>query len=166
MKQRSTGFSHIMTSSNGNIFRVTGPLWGESTGRWWILSQRPVTRSFYVFFDLHLNKRLNKHLIRRWFETSSRSLWRYCHEWSRVMHYAIIGSDNGLSQGFNQATFLISACLWLIAPQISVKFESKYHHCLTKRWTWKCSLQKGDHFVSVSMGQMEDTISMGWCRST
>ena len=25
-----------MTSSNGNIFRVTGPLWGESTGHRWI----------------------------------------------------------------------------------------------------------------------------------
>ena len=25
-----------MTSSNGNIFRVTGPLWGESTGDRWI----------------------------------------------------------------------------------------------------------------------------------
>ena len=26
----------MMTSSNGNIFRVTGPLWGESTGHRWI----------------------------------------------------------------------------------------------------------------------------------
>ena len=26
----------IMTSANGNIFRVTGPLWGESTGHRWI----------------------------------------------------------------------------------------------------------------------------------
>ena len=26
----------IMTSSNGNIFRVTGPLCGEFTGHWWI----------------------------------------------------------------------------------------------------------------------------------
>ena len=26
----------MMTSSNGNIFRVTGPLWGASTGRQWI----------------------------------------------------------------------------------------------------------------------------------
>ena len=25
-----------MTSSNGNIFRVTDPLWGESTGDRWI----------------------------------------------------------------------------------------------------------------------------------
>ena len=40
----------IMTPSNGNIFRVTGPLWGETTGGF--PSQRPVTRSFDVFFDL------------------------------------------------------------------------------------------------------------------
>ena len=40
-------------------------------------SQRPVTLSFYVFFDLHLNKRLSKQSGRRWFETPSRSLWRH-----------------------------------------------------------------------------------------
>ena len=27
---------NTMTSSNENIFRVTGPLWGESTGHRWI----------------------------------------------------------------------------------------------------------------------------------
>ena len=43
-------------------------------------SQRPVTRSFDVFFDLRLNKRLSKQLRRRWFETPSRSLWRYCND--------------------------------------------------------------------------------------
>ena len=41
-------------------------------------AQRPVTRSFDVFFDLSLNKRLSKHSWRRWFETPSRSLWRHC----------------------------------------------------------------------------------------
>ena len=41
-------------------------------------SQRPVTRSFDVFFDLRLNKRLSKQSRCRWFETSSRSLWRQC----------------------------------------------------------------------------------------
>ena len=40
--------------------------------------QRPVTRSFDVFFYLRLNKRLCKQSRRRWFETSSRSLWRHC----------------------------------------------------------------------------------------
>ena len=36
-------------------------------------SQRPVTRSFDVLFDLSLNKRLNKQSRRMWFETPSRS---------------------------------------------------------------------------------------------
>ena len=40
-----------------NIFRVTGPLWGESTGHRWIPSQTPVTQSFDVFFDLRMNQR-------------------------------------------------------------------------------------------------------------
>ena len=31
-----SGDVNMMTSSNGNIFPVTGPLWGESTGRRWI----------------------------------------------------------------------------------------------------------------------------------
>ena len=44
----------LMTSSNGSIFLVTGPLWGESTG------QRPVMWSFDVSNDLRLNKRLKK----------------------------------------------------------------------------------------------------------
>ena len=40
--------------------------------------QRPVTRSFDVFFDLHLNQRLSKQSRRRWFETPSCPLWRHC----------------------------------------------------------------------------------------
>ena len=50
----------MMTSSNGNIFRVTGHLCGEFTGPGEFPAQRPVTRSFDVFFDLRLNKRLRK----------------------------------------------------------------------------------------------------------
>ena len=37
-----------MTSSNGNIFRVTGPLCGEFTGPGEFPAQRPVTRSFGI----------------------------------------------------------------------------------------------------------------------
>ena len=55
----------LMTSSNGNIFRVTGILCGEFTGRRWIPARRPVTRSFEVFIDLRLN------------ELSKESLWRH-----------------------------------------------------------------------------------------
>ena len=52
---------------------VNSPVTGEFP------SQRPVTRSFDVFFDLSLNKRLNKQSRRRWFETPSRS-WRHSKE--------------------------------------------------------------------------------------
>ena len=64
----------MMTSSNGNIFRVTGHLCGEFTGPRWIPAQRPVTRSFDVFFDLHPNKRFSKQSRGWWFDTP---LWSH-----------------------------------------------------------------------------------------
>ena len=46
-------------------------------------SQRPVTRSFDVFFDLRLNKRLSKQSWGWCFETPPLSLWRHCNgHWS------------------------------------------------------------------------------------
>ena len=42
------------------------------------LAQRPVTRSFDVFFDMRLNKRLSKQSWDWWFETLSFPLWRHC----------------------------------------------------------------------------------------
>ena len=43
-------------------------------------AQRPVTRSFDVFFDLRLNKRLSKQSRGWWYETLSRPLWRHRNE--------------------------------------------------------------------------------------
>ena len=60
-----------MKSSNGNTFRVAGHLCGEFP------AQRPLMRSFDVFFDLRLNKRLSKQSWGWWFETISRPLWRH-----------------------------------------------------------------------------------------
>ena len=70
---------YMMTSSNGNIFRVTGwegnsPVTGEFP------SQRPVTRSSDVFFDPCLNKRLSKQSRRRWFVMPSHPLWGHCND--------------------------------------------------------------------------------------
>ena len=65
----------MMTSSNGNIFRVTSPLCESPVnsphkGQW--------RGALMFFFYLRLNKRLNKQSRSRWFETPSRPLWRYC----------------------------------------------------------------------------------------
>ena len=68
----------MMTSSNGNIFRVTGPLCGEFTGLGEFPEQRLVTRSFDIFFDLRLNKQLSKQPPGWWFGTPLWSLWRQC----------------------------------------------------------------------------------------
>ena len=51
-------------------------------------SQRPVTRTFDVFFDMRLNKRLNKESRRHWFETPLQSLWRHCN--AMTMSYIAI----------------------------------------------------------------------------
>ena len=60
-----------------NILSVTGHCAGNSPVPDKFPAQRPVTRSFDVFFDLRLNKRLSKQSRDWWFETPSRSLWRH-----------------------------------------------------------------------------------------
>ena len=96
-----------MTSSNGNIFRVTCPLWGKSTGG--LPSQRPLTRSFDVFFDLRMNKQLSKKWRRRWFETPVRSLWRH---WNAIW-FADCYLQNSLPRDINDdKTLLFMIMAW------------------------------------------------------
>ena len=69
-------FSALLAICAGN-----SPVTGE------FHAQRPVTRSFDVFFDLHLHERLSKQSWDWWFETLPSPLWRH----SNVMwiHYHI-----------------------------------------------------------------------------
>ena len=60
-------FSTLLDFCVGN-----SPVTGEFS------SQRPVTRSFDVFFDLCQNKWFSKQWWGWWFETPSCSLWRHC----------------------------------------------------------------------------------------
>ena len=60
-------FSALLAICAGN-----SPVHGEFP------AQRLVTRSFHIFFDLRLNKRLHKQLWGWWFETLSCPLWRQC----------------------------------------------------------------------------------------
>ena len=83
-----------MTSSNGNIFRVTGPLCGEFTGPGEFPAQRPVTRSFDVSFDLRLNTRLSKQPWGWWFETLSWSLWRQCNVRDQTAIISLFSTHN------------------------------------------------------------------------
>ena len=59
-------FAALLAICAGN-----SPVPGEFT------TQRPVTRSFDVYFDLRPNTRLSKLSWGWWFDTPSRSLWRH-----------------------------------------------------------------------------------------
>ena len=71
---------YMMTSSNGSIFRVTGPLCGEFTGPRWIPRTKASDAELWCFFDLRQNKRLSKQWWGWWFETTSSPLWRNCND--------------------------------------------------------------------------------------
>ena len=78
----------MMTSSNGKTFRVTGPLWEESTGHRWIPLPKASDAELWCYFDLRLKKRLGQQSSRRWLETPSRLLWRHCN----VSNYLIFSA--------------------------------------------------------------------------
>ena len=59
-------------------------------------AQRPLTRSFDVFFDLHLNIRLSKQLRSSWFETPLRPLWRHCNALWYISEYFALYLDADL----------------------------------------------------------------------
>ena len=69
---------YMMMSSNGSIFQLLALCVGNSPVNGEFPTQRPVTQSFDVFFDMHLNKQLSKQSWGWWFETTSHSLWRHC----------------------------------------------------------------------------------------
>ena len=115
-------------------------------------TQRPVTRSFDVFFDLCLNKRLSKQWWGWWFETLSRPLWRHRNvlavidiqtagiSLSIVFHHEQFTKPSKFNKfpsrvnrypalrtrvGFRQNTFpraLYSFSKWCIVLQMSLKF--------------------------------------------
>ena len=70
----------MMTSSSGTMSALLAICERNPTVTDGFPSQKPVTRSFDVSFDLRLNKRLNIQSRCQWFETPSRSLWRHCND--------------------------------------------------------------------------------------
>ena len=53
-------------------------------------AQRPVTRSFDIFFDLRLDKRLSKQSRGWWFETLPRPLWHHSNDFGRLSRNLLI----------------------------------------------------------------------------
>ena len=115
-------FSTLLALCAGN-----SPVTGEFP------SQRPVTRSFDVFFDLRLNKRLSKQSWGWWFETPLRSLWRQRNgSWNvstcKVYHNEFITSTvitlSYKAHIIRQYTCWSLRCSWSIAD-VQLNFHSR-----------------------------------------
>ena len=155
--------TRMMTSSNGNIFRVTGPLCGEFTGPGEFPTRRPVTRCFNAFFDLRLNKQLSKQPWGWWFETPSWPLWRQYNGHKlpffrkkslrqfysdRVLIPQTACSINVNIEGatiswITQGITWASANVLFLEPQEQtlMEFQWKFDTFLSRKWTGKCHLQ-------------------------
>ena len=105
---------YMMTSSNGNIFRVTGHLCGEFTGPQWIPHTKASDAELLCYFDLHPNKRLSKQLWGWWFETQSRPLWRHRNvfPWYQPRGKCISEFSTHITRNETLSIFLCQIFLW------------------------------------------------------
>ena len=122
-------FSTLLAICAGN-----SPVTGEFP------SQRPVTWSFDVFYDLRPNKRLSKQSWGLWFKTLSCSLWRHCTDVfssseNEVIKFRITsgyhymaatetGSDETIHNGFRLEYSLVKLSLHVYHSFLSMDINS------------------------------------------
>ena len=79
----------MKTSGHPNAFHIIGPLWGESTGHQMVfIHKRPLMQSFDVFFDVGMEKLLNKQSSCQWSKTPMMLMWHHCYvilEWNKML---------------------------------------------------------------------------------
>ena len=88
--------------------------------------QRPVTRTFGVFFDLCLNKRLRKRSWGWWFESLSRPLWRHCNAIAIDQHYMMFDYRHLFQTGMLELWLIEFAIICNLCYIINVHNSSHY----------------------------------------
>ena len=121
-------------------------------------AQRPVTRSFDVFFDLRLNKRLSKRSRGWWFETLLCRLWRHCNV--RTREKAVM------------AAHMVVVASWILLVLHHLRFGSLfisnnvYHWCTIIcihwkneiSWTWLLFIK----FVKICSISVHNYVYWSW----
>ena len=105
-------------------------------------AQRPVTRTFEVFFDLRPNKRLSKQLLGWWFDTLSSPLWCHCNG-VKAMTASICPCYNGMVcltiltkyQDFLHR-WIHKHNIWMVSPRYGIIFKMMY--IITMLTVWMC----------------------------
>ena len=109
--RNETKIFYMMTSLNDKISALLVHCEGNPPVTGGFPSQRPVSRSFDVIFDLCLNKPLSEKSRRWWLETPSRSLWRHCNETTDPKVAAIAAFDVVSDEKYSQQR-AINAKFW------------------------------------------------------
>ena len=119
---------HMMTSSNGNTFLITGPLCGEFTDhRWLPLTKATDAELWCFFFNLGRNKRLNKYSWGWWFKPPSSSLGRHCND----VYWFDVANQNGQSVAWHFKGWYFSVTNNRSLYHLTVcKLQSQKHHCV------------------------------------
>ena len=124
-----------MTSSNGTYSVLLALCEGNSPVTGGFPSQRPVTWSFEVFFDLRLNKRLSKQWRRRWFERPPQSPLHHC---------------NGRNDHVPDSSLGFTLCLHMLQYNIKVLNWFKYLP-ITLNLTKPCNFDKDIPMTKTSL---------------
>ena len=129
--------SFMMTSSKGNIFRVTDHLWGESTGHRWIPLTEASDAELWCFLWSAPEQMGNQTIEPPVIKTQSRSLWRHCNGFNALRYSDTIWCQITRSSMCQVVTCRLFVTRPLPEPMmpycpldpyeaISVKFDSKY----------------------------------------
>ena len=143
------GFPHywpfMMTSSNGDIFRVTGHLWGEFTGHRWIPRTKASDAELWCLLWFALNKRLSKQSCDWWFETQSHPLWRHCNIMRRYQWFP------------SQRPVMWSVDVFPAASRnnlcIILHMQQVYDDCVSEQWTYNA------HGVTIKLHLHQNILS-------
>ena len=114
----------MMTSSNGNIFRVTGPLCGEFTGHWWIPRTKASDTELWCFFWSAPEQKVDNREI--------------CDLRHHRAHYDVTIMNTVVVYTLQYSLFLLEVPSWLldcaiILAQMDSQDWFKYHythHCI------------------------------------
>ena len=149
---------HVMTSSNGTIFRVTGPVWVESTGHRWI----PLTRAsdveiWCILWSAH-KQAVEQTSDAPVLGTTSRSLWRHFYAdfqpASAVLHERLPNVSSSV-----ETSFLIQPSIEKRAG-ISNRADSRF---APSQWETALICNDVSHWLGSSLeSTMSNTLSKKW----
>ena len=117
-------------------------------------SQRPVTQSFDVFFDLRLNKRLSKQSWGWWFETPLRPIWRHCNvmcghvAWTHTLGSEIKSVHSALDCMKHHVIIILhSPYPWATDLIVSSKYPvcNYWLHIKKKSYLWRLTVLRKIH---------------------